>query len=315
MDDSRLPAIVWRGETISLFVLGTAQLGLPGYGVANRTSEMNQEQVDAVVKTAWESDVRLFDTAQAYGNSEERLGQAFRNLGLNGGEKKPGARIVTKLAPDLDCKDARTVAASLEQSLARLGQERLWGVMLHRFAWLAEWDRGLGEALNMFREQGGVKYLGVSVYEAEEALAAIEHPDMDIIQIPANAWDGRMMRAGVFERARERDKLLFVRSIFLQGLLLLSPKDAEAKVQGAGLSAKAWAELCRQHGCSSLELSVNWAAGLHCPLVIGAEATEQIAQIARIFSQLDENSCDVSAMWEFEQETILTPTLWGKMTR
>ncbi len=306
VSDVRMPTVIWRGETIPLLVLGTAQLGLSGYGIANRTDGMDQDRVDAIVTAAWESGVRFFDTAQAYGKSEERLGQAFRNARLS------GASVVTKLAPDVDCADAKAVAASLAQSLDLLGQERVWGVMLHRYAGLAEWDRGLGDALKAFRASGGASYLGVSVYGAEEALAAIEHPDMDIIQIPANAWDSRMIRAGVFERARERDMLLFVRSIFLQGLLLLSPEEAEAKVPGAGGPAEAWAGLCRRYNCSSLELALGWTAGLRCPLVIGAETPEQTVQIVRILGASDGRARDVSGMRELEREAILNPSLWRR---
>ncbi len=319
MYDSQLPAIVWRGENIPLLTLGTAQLGLSGYGVANRTSGMTQERVDAIVKTAWESGVRFFDTAQAYGDSEERLGQAFRNLGLIDADGKAVAHVVTKLAPDLDCADTKAIAASLELSQARLGQECIWGVMLHRYAWLAEWENSLGDALKKFREQGGAKYFGVSVYDAEEALTAIRHPDMDIIQIPANAWDGRMTRAGVFEQAREQGKLLFVRSVFLQGLLFLSPEEAEAKVPGAGRPAEVWAGLCRQYGCSSLELAVNWAVRLQCPLVIGAEMPEQIAEIVKSFQtfvpSLEEDPFLYISAIRQDTHMVIDPRLWSGVER
>jgi aryl-alcohol dehydrogenase-like predicted oxidoreductase len=316
VSDVQLPAVPWRGESIPLLTLGTAQLGLPGYGVANRTSGMEQTQVDAIVAAAWESGVRFFDTAQAYGNSEELLGQAFRNLRLNDADEKPGTRIVTKLAPDVDCKDTKAIIASLELSRVRLDQECLWGVMLHCFAWLAEWDNSLGDALKIFRKQGGVKYLGVSVYEAEDALAAIEHPDMDIIQIPANAWDGRMTRAGVFERARDRDKLLFVRSVFLQGLLLLPPEEAEAKVPGSKIPIEKWREICQHCGLSSQAMALDWASELKTPLVMGAEAPEQIAQaaavlIAPILSREQRYAID-RIMLEAENSEIIDPRCWTR---
>ena len=308
---SRLPCISWRGEAIPMLVLGTAQLGLPGYGVANRTDRMEQEHADAIVGAAWECGTRFFDTAQAYGNSEERLGQAFRNLGLGGAAGEPEPRVITKLAPELDCSDGTAIDAALESSRTRVGRDCLWGVMLHRFAWLANWDAGLGDAFRAFRGRGGARYFGVSVYEAAEALAAVDHPDMDIIQIPANAWDSRMIRAGVFERARERGKLLFVRSVFLQGLLLLPTGDAEAMVPGAGRPAAAWAELCRRNGRSSLEMAIAWAAGLGCPLVVGAETPEQPACLAQILTRPISRE-DVSEMWDRETETVVNPSLWRR---
>ena len=46
-----------------------------------------------------------------------------------------------------------------------------------------------------------------------------------MIQLPANILDARFERAGVFEMARQRNKTIYVRSIYLQGLLLLKPED------------------------------------------------------------------------------------------
>jgi aryl-alcohol dehydrogenase-like predicted oxidoreductase len=302
-----MPAVRWRGEIIPLLVLGTAQLGLPGYGVANASGAIDQEQADAIVKAAWDSGVRFFDTAQGYGDSEERLGRAFAGLGISAGE----AGVVTKPDPGLDPGKFEIVTAELGRSLKRLRLDRLWGVMLHRFSWLECWDDGLGDCLKRFRDEGGAKYLGVSVYSPAEALAALAHPDMDIIQIPANAWDGRMVRAGVFERARKRDKLLLVRSVFLQGLLLLSPDEAEARVTGAGSPAAVWRELCRKASCPPLEAAIRWAAGLGFPLVVGVETMKQMEEIAQIMKGAGQ-AIEVKIPREVESEAVVNPSLWER---
>lgn len=301
------PLVRWRGENIPMLVLGTAQLGIPGYGVANASGAINQERADAIVNAAWDSGVRFFDTAQGYGNSEERLGRAFAGLKI----PAAGACVVTKLDPDLNPLDCEAIAEGLALSLKRLLLSRLWGVMLHRFAWLEHWGEGLGDCLKRFRDDGGTKYLGVSVYSPDEALAALAHPDMDIVQIPANAWDGRMVRAGVFEQARERDKLLFVRSVFLQGLLLLSPKEAAARVIGAGKPAEVWRELCRKASCPPLEAAIRWAAGLGYPIVVGTETPEQMLETARVV-KCPGRTVDVGAMRGVEAEAVVNPLAWGR---
>lgn len=276
-----LPAVRWRGEDVPVLVLGTAQLGLPGYGVANRTGGLTPTEADAVVAAAWAAGGRFFDTAQAYGDSEERLGRALARLSTPGDEP----RIITKLAQSAEAAGAVRVGDMVETSLEKLGRDRLWGLLLHRFSDLSGWESGLGDSLRALRAAGKIQYLGVSVYTADEAQTALAHPDMDVVQVPANAWDDQMIRAGVFEKARRRDKFLFVRSVFLQGLLLLDPEAAEARVAGAGGMAAVWRRLCEERGIPPLVLALQWAAQWGWPLVVGAETPDQVAAISRALAR------------------------------
>jgi aryl-alcohol dehydrogenase-like predicted oxidoreductase len=58
---------------LSKLCLGTAQLGLD-YGVNNLTGKPRFEESRAIIQTALESGITAFDTAPAYGDSEEILG-------------------------------------------------------------------------------------------------------------------------------------------------------------------------------------------------------------------------------------------------
>src|SRR4030066_1355820 len=87
--------IVWKGERISRFVLGTAQLGMD-YGIANVCGQPSEKLACEIVKTALEYGVNCFDTAQAYGNSEVVLERALRYCGA-----EPDIKIVSKLWPKL----------------------------------------------------------------------------------------------------------------------------------------------------------------------------------------------------------------------
>ncbi len=104
-----METIAWRVEQIPVLALGTAQLGLD-YGVANRGGKLSAETVDAVVAEALRQGVRCFDTAQAYGESEARLGA---NLARHGG----AVTIVSKLSPALDPRGARGLRFGAGRSL------------------------------------------------------------------------------------------------------------------------------------------------------------------------------------------------------
>ncbi|MEI9932702.1 MAG: aldo/keto reductase [Rhizomicrobium sp.] len=53
--------------------MGSVQLGL-AYGAANRTGKPSHEEALRLVARATEGGISQFDTARAYGDSEDRLG-------------------------------------------------------------------------------------------------------------------------------------------------------------------------------------------------------------------------------------------------
>ena len=60
------------GNNPSRLMLGTVQFGL-SYGVANRVGQPDYQDVVEIVAAALEGGVNAFDTAAAYGTSEEVL--------------------------------------------------------------------------------------------------------------------------------------------------------------------------------------------------------------------------------------------------
>ena len=83
----------WNGLSLSRMMLGTVQFGLP-YGVANHTGQPSYDEVVRIVAAAVEGGVNCFDTAAAYGTSEEVLGNALHELGL-----ADQVTVVTKVFP------------------------------------------------------------------------------------------------------------------------------------------------------------------------------------------------------------------------
>src|SRR5213075_2835853 len=98
-----------RGRPAEL-VMGSAQLGLV-YGAANRTGKPTREAAVRLVQRAADSGVAAFDTARAYGDAEERLGEALRGRKVT---------TVTKLAPLSELPadaSAATVQAAVDASV------------------------------------------------------------------------------------------------------------------------------------------------------------------------------------------------------
>jgi aryl-alcohol dehydrogenase-like predicted oxidoreductase len=300
-------SVEWRGNSIPRLVAGTAQLGMR-YGIANHAGSLSQSSATEVVEAALDCRIRFFDTAQAYGRSEEFLGAALRDLAATN-----EVHVISKLDPGLSPTDSSAVLQSVEQSVERTGGP-LWAMLLHRPEWLAAWDHGLGSALDEAQRQGLVRYLGASVYSVEEARRTLEHEAMDIVQAPASAWDQRMLREGIFRLASGQNKLCFARSIFLQGLLTLQPEAVAARLGFAQRAAERWARLIGRSSFSAEALAVRCALSVPGPIVVGMETAHQVRENARLFElePLTETELDEihRGMSEVVDERILSPSKW-----
>jgi aryl-alcohol dehydrogenase-like predicted oxidoreductase len=243
------------------FVIGTAQLGMD-YGVSNNTGKPSGTDANALISHAISKGFTWFDTDQAYGNSENVLGNALADDSEN-------ATIVTKLHPDLNPKDSSEIFNSIKESCSRLKVPSIWGVMLHRGEWLKHWSDGLGEALKKAKGEGLIEHIGVSVYDPEEAQTVFSIPDIDTVQLPFNAWSPGFIENDFLERARETSILCFFHSVYLQGLLLMSKEDVLKKIPAAKKIAVEWQNLCKDFKMAPQILAVRYALSFDCPLVLG----------------------------------------------
>jgi aryl-alcohol dehydrogenase-like predicted oxidoreductase len=192
--------------------LGTAQFGLD-YGIANTAGQVAPEAALEILARAREAGMDTIDTAIAYGQSEQRLGDA--------GVKD--WQIISKLPAMPDgCSDILAwVNASVDASLARLKVRHLHGLLLHRPGELLGADGvQLYRALSQLKVSGKVKKIGISIYEPTELDDLSPQYVLDIVQAPFNVFDRRLATSGWLHRLHAEGVEIHVRSAFLQGLLL-----------------------------------------------------------------------------------------------
>ena len=236
----------WNSVSIPDFVLGTVQLGMP-YGIANATGQPTETEGFDLIQLGMSRGYTWFDTAASYGTSEEFLGATFARL-----SEVP--TVMTKLDPNLDPKNPDEVVASIRRSCATLRCSTLFGVMVHRPEWLAHWET-VGVGLRRARDLGFVSHFGVSIYTPEDMTRVLEIPDLALIQLPFNAWDPRFLATASFEKAREAGRCCFLRSIYLQGLLVMKPEEVAARLPEAYDFSVRWHAICQE-----LKLPVQVAA-------------------------------------------------------
>jgi len=292
----------------SKLVLGTAQLGME-YGIANRHGRPGQERVEKIVREAWSGGIRKFDTAQAYGESEKALGEAFRALGYT-----DDVLVISKFDPGLDHLSHSEMTGALDASLERLGVPSLFGVMLHGDEPLSLWNQGLGDVLRAQKTSGKVKHIGVSVYTPEMASLALGKRGIDMLQIPANILDRRFERAGILDLAMKKNAAVYIRSVFLQGLFLIDKNRFPKKMQFARPVMEKVETVASQLGLEKHELALAYIrqkipAG---NVIFGADSPEQVKKNVRAWDRNGEMDVIplVEEAFNGVDERILRPDRW-----
>lgn len=262
-------------------VLGTAQLG-GLYGVANRSGVPDAASARALIEAAWEAGITTFDTAAAYGGSEAALGRALRELGI-----ADEAVVITKVRP-LSPEEAASasssraaIRASVTRSSELLGLPRIPVLMMHR-----EVDAQRVDLAAELVAEGLCDHVGVSTSnEPGPAAEFAKNPCIDALQVPLNVLDPRHRVAGTFSASAEHDVTVFVRSVFLQGLLLMPERNIHPLLRGIVPARRALQAVADDTGLSLAQLALRYV--LTQPgdvrVVIGAEAPEQIRENLELY--------------------------------
>ncbi len=293
-------------------VLGTAQVGMP-YGIANKTGQPDQAMATSIVREAWECGIRQFDTAQAYGDSEKVLGKALYELGISS-----KAKIITKFDPDVDHLNAKAMSRSLDQSLQRLGAQTLYGIMLHREEMLSLWNGGLSKILRDFVFAKKVKQIGISGYTPERVIQALNTEGIDMVQLPTNILDRRFENARVFELAIKRKKQIYIRSVFLQGLLLMNPEEIPEKMTFAKSVIEKLEYLSKKCSVSQREAALGYIKESvpHVKVIFGADIPSHVRENCSSWGiKLPQSFISMAKdLFSDVNERILNPVLWPKST-
>lgn len=260
----------------SPMTLGTVQLGM-NYGIANSDGKPDEEKSFSILRTALENGVASLDTARAYGNSEEVIGRFLKQW--HG--KTPA--IITKI-PTLQGSSAKELekfaTESVEQSLQRLGVNKLSAVMLHGAKDPAIHGAACADAMKALIANGYTDKVGVSVYTAEDIEAMLPYEIFSVTQVPMSIFDQRLIASGMIQKLRERDYAVFVRSVFLQGLFFLDPDKIDDPIlcKHAVPKIRLLNKIADDVGITVAQLAIAFmrdCAGV-TSLVLGADTAEQV---------------------------------------
>lgn len=284
--------------------LGTVQFGLP-YGVSNNNGQTPLDESQRIVELARDSGISLLDTAMAYGDSESRLGK----IGVE------SFRVVTKLPslPENSTNPKKWAEEQVEGSLQRLGLKCLYGLLLHNPAQLlTSSGHHLFEALQGLKTRGLVEKIGISIYAPSELDELLKLFSFDIVQSPFNPVDRSLLTSGWMDKLHAKGIEIHVRSVFLQGLLLMPQDQVPSKFSRWSPLWKNWHNWLYLNEISPQAVCLAFAKSQPeiNQILVGVETRHQLEQILGAF---DSPTPETFPSIESTDPDLINPTQWSEL--
>jgi aryl-alcohol dehydrogenase-like predicted oxidoreductase len=195
-----------------------SEVSFGSWAIGGTWGPVKDDESMAALHKALEFGVNFFDTADVYGDgrSERLLGQLRKDYE----DKiyittKAGRRLNPHTAEEYNRKN---LSAFIERSLKNLGIDTIDLLQLHCPPTEVYYMPEVFEIMDGFVQEGKIRYYGVSVEKVEEALKAIEYPNVQSVQIIFNMFRHRPSEL-FFEQAKRRNVGILVRVPLASGML------------------------------------------------------------------------------------------------
>jgi len=288
--------------------LGTAQFGLD-YGITNKEGKVKNKDITFLLKRACNSNIKYFDTAFSYGDSEERIGEILKGHEIE---------IITKFTANVDLaytnEDINSLNKSFELSLRRLKRNSINAYLLHN---PNDFKKGnsklLLDWLKSIKEKKLIKNIGVSIYE-ESDLKKIPLNEIDIVQLPFSIYDQRLIDNLTIKKLIDMGISIHIRSIFLQGLLLQEADEWPAFInENFKNHHKKYQSFVKSKNLTLLESTISFIKQLDFPelILFGITNINELNEIIKCWNNQDlKNDIVDFQKFKWNKSIDLDPRKW-----
>jgi predicted aldo/keto reductase-like oxidoreductase len=141
---------------------------------------LGEQQAVKVIRRALDGGLNWIDTANDYGNSEERIGKAIKKY------PRSDVLVFTKGTG----RDPKALREQIELSFERLQTDYIDLYQFHivpdEETWRSMLDNGAFDLVREYREKGRIRHIGASAHSRDAARVVIEHPEIEVLQFPFN---------------------------------------------------------------------------------------------------------------------------------
>ena len=291
--------------------LGTAQFGID-YGITNSKGKIKDIKVQKILDLFMSKRHKFIDTASVYGNAENTLGN-YHSIN--------SFKLITKLKYQKEWNSIREPFAFWDKiffkTLNDLRIKKIDSYLIHN---PVEAFQNSGELFLRWMEslidRKLVKRIGASIYDIEE-INQLPLNKLSIIQLPLSIYDQRLLKNGGIKTLQEKKIKIHIRSIFLQGLILLEPNkwpswlNPEFRAHHSKFNS-----FLKHEKISLLESALEFAYEVKNieAITFGITELKELDQILTIWERLKSHKSKLDFKdWDWQNIHDIDPRCWKKL--
>lgn len=282
--------------------IGTAQFGM-NYGISNSGGQTPKKEVFKILDFAQKNQITWLDTAENYGNSQSILGEYLKY--------NPGCfRVQSKISSGvLDLKE------NINRTLNELQIDYLDSYLFHSYDQFKANQKSIRDKVLNLKKVGICKALGISIYHNDEGTDEELLNFADEVQLPFNVLDNYVRRGKLIQTLKGNNIKIQTRSIFLQGLILMSNDSVPKHLIGAKEVVAQLEKIGLKHGISRSQLAVAYAFSYSFAnkIIMGVETLDQFEENLMFIKHLKDLSKDfihdIESL-QIAEIKLLDPSKW-----
>lgn len=303
-----------KGDMLSVFSLGTAQLGMP-HGFASKGEMILEEKAFQILDKAVALGVNNIDTANNYGTSETVIGHWLEKRKREG-EALPW--ISTKIGPlkhgsfDILRDD---VLRQVEDCRRKLGVETIECLMLHEFDDYSADPDALQKIFQELKAEKLCHRSAISVCSHND-YNMIANSGFDAAQIPLNVFDWRQIENGGIDCLKNAGVMIFAHSVFLQGFVFQKPSSLDPRMDFCKPVLKKYLNICKEFRMTPGGLALSFVFSIPGveTVVLGCDNVKQVAANCSLIEQVVHlTPAHLSILHEAFKDTeqrVINPGMW-----
>ena len=141
----------------------------------------------------------------------------------------------------------------------------------------------LYKKVKYIKDENLVEKIGFSTYGTDNILKITKKFKFDVVQTTFNPFDRRILNSKILNKLKKDGIETHVRSIFLQGLLLIKANDIPIKLKRFKKNFKKWNDFVDKIGLKPIDVCINYALSQNFDkIIIGVNNHKQLKEIIKL---------------------------------
>ena len=270
------------------------------YGI-NKSKVSSITKLKKIINYCKKNRINSIDDALSYGNAKT----VFKKVDTQ------GLKFISKIKLPKKYKLIKNLKLYflniIKESLKVRGQKKYSCLLAHEVSKDKKKNILILDILNFIKKKKLTNKIGISAYNPEEVYSILSLTKVDVVQIPFNIFDRRLISSGLINTLAKKKIEVQVRSIFLQGALL--SKKTPSKLKKYDKTFNYWQKWCIKKKLNKVKVCLHFVKSFNkiSSIIIGINDIEQLKEIIKF---LKEKTIDTGYKNIIKNNNILDPRKW-----